>query len=143
MIDRSLILRMSASVVIRTAAVFALFLLFRGHNAPGGGFVAGLVVVAGLMIRLVAVGTERAKTSLPAPAPVVMGVGLATALGTGIAGWIWGDTFLEAAGFTAHVPVLGEVHVTSALLFDLGVFAVVVGVGATLVLALAETGNGK
>ena len=94
MIDRSLILQMTADVVIRTATVFALFLLFRGHNAPGGGFVAGLVIVAGLMIRLVAVGWEGARNSLPAPSEVIMGAGLTTALLTGTAGWLWGDAFL-------------------------------------------------
>lgn len=142
MIDRSLILQMTADVIIRTAAVFALFLLFRGHNAPGGGFVAGLVVVSGLVIRLVATGRVRARQSLPAPPATIMGLGLALALATGIAGWVWGDAFLEAAKVTLDVPLLGEMHMTSALLFDIGVFMVVIGVGTALVLALAETENG-
>lgn len=142
MIDRSLILRMTADVVIRTAAVFAVFLLFRGHNAPGGGFVAGLVVVSGLVIRLVASGRERARQSLPAPPTTIMGVGLAIALLTGIAGWVWGDAFLEAAKVTLEVPVLGAIHLTSALVFDIGVFMVVVGMGAKLILSLAQTENG-
>ena len=142
MIDRSLILQMTADVVIRTATVFALFLLFRGHNAPGGGFVAGLVIVAGLMIRLVAGGWEGARTSLPAPSEVIMGAGLTTALLTGTAGWLWGDAFLEAAKVTLEVPVLGAIHLTSALVFDIGVFMVVVGMGAKLILSLAQTENG-
>jgi multicomponent K+:H+ antiporter subunit A len=71
-----------------------------------------------------------------------MGVGLAIALLTGIAGWVWGDAFLEAAKLTVHAPVFGEIHLTSALAFDVGVFMVVIGVGSTLVLALAETENG-
>lgn len=71
-----------------------------------------------------------------------MGAGLTTALLTGTAGWLWGDAFLEAAKVTLEVPVLGAIHLTSALVFDIGVFMVVVGMGAKLILSLAQTENG-
>lgn len=138
MIERSLILAFVVDLIVRTALVFALFLLFTGHNAPGGGFVAGLVVGIALVLRFVAAGREGITAVLPAPPEVLMGVGLSTALATGAAGWLWGDGFLQSTKVELVVPVLGAVKATSALPFDIGVFVVVIGLSAALVLALGD-----
>lgn len=133
MIRRSLILSTTIDLLVRTGIVFSLFLLFAGHNAPGGGFVAGLVAGVILTLRYLTSGVAGVRTLLPSSPPTVMGVGLAISLLTGVAGWLWGNAFLESVFAEISVPVLGTLKASTAVLFDVGVFAVVVGmVGASL-----------
>jgi multicomponent Na+:H+ antiporter subunit A len=140
-IEKSMILDFVVDLIVRTALVFALFLLFTGHNAPGGGFVAGLVVGTALVLRFIARGEEGVTSFLPAAPHVLMGIGLSLAIVTGVAGWAWGGSFLESAKFEVKLPVLGTLKATSALPFDIGVFVVVVGLVATLVLSLGTGGE--
>ena len=141
MIDRSLILDFVLDLVVRTALVFALFLLFTGHNAPGGGFVGGLVAGIALVLRFVALGREGIESVLTGSPEAVMGLGLALSIVTGVGGWVWRDSFLASARLDLDLPLLGAIHATSALPFDIGVFLVVVGLTAALVLTLGEGEN--
>lgn len=135
---RSLIFNILVDVVVRTAMVFSLFLLFAGHNRPGGGFVAGLVAGMTLILFYVARG-KYAVVAVVWPSPeAIMGIGLALALLSGAAGWVLGGSFLESLAGEVEVPVLGTVKATLALPFDIGVFAVVVGLTAALLLSLGE-----
>lgn len=133
MIHRSFILDTLVDVIVRTALVFSLFLLFSGHNSPGGGFVAGLVFGISLVLKYVAGSVSEMEEILPARAETLLGVGLSLALFTGVAGWAWGDAFLETTYVEAEIPVLGVIKATSALSFDIGVFSIVVGLVAALV----------
>lgn len=133
MIHRSFILDTLVDVIVRTALVFSLFLLFSGHNSPGGGFVAGLVFGISIVLKYVAGGVREMEEILPASAETLLAVGLSLAVFTGVAGWAWGDAFLETTYVEAEVPMLGVVKATSALSFDIGVFAIVVGLVAALV----------
>lgn len=134
----SLILNILIDVVVRTALVFSLFLLFAGHNRPGGGFVAGLVAGMTLILFYVARG-KSAVVSLIRPSPeAVMGIGLALALLSGLAGWVLGEAFLESVPGEIDLPLLGTVKATLALPFDIGVFAVVLGLTGALLLSLGE-----
>ncbi|MDX1448669.1 MAG: MnhB domain-containing protein [Acidimicrobiia bacterium] len=142
MIRRSFVLDTLIDLVIRTALVFSVFLLFSGHNAPGGGFIAGLVAGITLVLRFIVGGPDAVRSALGVSAPGLLGGGLAIALLTGIAGWLWGDAFLESAKFEVELPVLGVVKSTSALPFDIGVFVVVVGVAAAMLSALGRDEGG-
>ena len=133
MIHRSFILDTLVDIIVRTALVFSLFLLFSGHNSPGGGFVAGLVFGISLVLKYVAGSVSEMEEILPARAETLLGVGLSLALFTGVAGWAWGDSFLETTYVEAEIPVLGVIKATSALSFDIGVFSIVVGLVAALV----------
>lgn len=142
MIHKSFILETLVDLIVRTALVFSLFLLFSGHNSPGGGFVAGLVFGISLILKYVAGGIDEMRELVPVGPEVLLGGGLSLALLTGLAGWVWGDAFLESAYFEVELPVLGTLKASSALPFDIGVFAVVVGLVAALVTAFgarAET----
>lgn len=123
----SLILRISVQAVFPMAVVVSLFLLFAGHNAPGGGFVAGLVAGAALVMR----PPDDLGRVVPIPAPVVLGTGLVVATGTALAGFWTGDELLDAGKFEEDLPVLGVVKATSALPFDIGVYLVVIGLVLT------------
>lgn len=138
MIHRSFILETLVDIIVRTALVFSLFLLFSGHNAPGGGFVAGLVCAIALILKYIANGRSGVEAVLRVSADALLASGLSLALLTAVFGWMWGDAFLETTYVQVEVPVLGTVKMTSALPFDIGVFAVVVGLVATLIMSFGE-----
>ncbi len=125
-----------------TPIVFALLALgfhffLRGHNAPGGGFIAGLIVAAaGLLARM-----ARRRGLLRIRSDVLMPVGLLVALGTGVAPMLAGRAFLTSDHGTLRLPGIGTFDWTSATLFDLGVFLVVVGATVTIIDLLAEEGG--
>jgi multicomponent K+:H+ antiporter subunit A len=109
------------------ATLVAMYIFMRGHNEPGGGFVAGLVFSVALLLQYIVSGTSWVEAHLPLYPRRWIGVGLLTALATGLGALFWGYPFLTS--HTAHLslPVLGEVHIASALFFDIGVFTLVVG----------------
>lgn len=128
----SLILDTLVRTVVRLALVFSLFLLFTGHNAPGGGFVAGLVASIALVISFVSRGPAIVTRFGPVTPEIILGVGLMTAALTGIGGWVWGGYFLETAKTTFTAPVVGEVAFTTSLPFDIGVYLVVFGLAGSI-----------
>lgn len=132
---RSLILEASVDALFHTALLFSLFLLFAGHNAPGGGFVGGLVAGAAFVLRYLDGGADAVKRAVPLPPQTLLGTGLVTAVVTGTAPWLAGRDFLESSKLSIDAPLLGTVKTTSALPFDIGVYLVVVG----LVLAVLRT----
>ncbi len=136
---RSLIVEVVLDTVLRTALVFSLFLLFTGHNAPGGGFVGGLVAGTALVLRHATQGEPGVRNLLPVTPTRVLSLGMSAALLTGLGGWLWGGEFLESTLLSAEVPLLGTVKTTTALFFDIGVYLVVVG----LVLAVLTTLGGE
>ncbi len=135
MIHRSFILDTLVDVIVRTALVFSLFLLFAGHNSPGGGFVAGLVFGIALILKYVAGGIEQMQEILPMSAETMLASGLSLSILTGIAGWLWGEAFLESTYIEVELPLLGALKASSTLPFDIGVFAIVIGLVAALVVA--------
>lgn len=141
--DRSLIMEVLVDIVIRTAAVFSLYLLFSGHNAPGGGFIAGLVAGICVILMYVARGDHGMKELVRVSPDQLLGLGLAVAVGAGSAGWLWGTGFLETAKFEVDLPLLGTVKTTSALVFDIGVFLVVLGLVVALIGALGDESEGE
>lgn len=133
-----IILETLAGLVIRTTLVVALFLLFAGHNAPGGGFIGGLVAGATLVLRWVERDAEAVDRIVPGDSRLVLGVGLTVSALAGFGGWWWGTAFLDAVKLEADLPLLGHVKATTALPFDIGVFLVVIGLVAGVVESLGR-----
>ncbi|HSL57556.1 MAG TPA: MnhB domain-containing protein [Acidimicrobiales bacterium] len=123
--QRSPILDEVARLVFHTVLVLSFYLLLAGHNAPGGGFIGGLVAGAALVLRYVASG--RDDTGVRFGFEPLLGFGLLIAGGTGAASLVAGDQFLESWVFERDVALLGTVKFTAALPFDIGVYLVVVG----------------
>lgn len=123
----TLILRLGVETLFTTVLAFSLFFLFVGHNAPGGGFIGGLVAAAALVLRFLAFGGDSVRQAARVPAPVYLGLGLVIAGVTGTAGLVLGSHFLESGHTELDVPLLGHVSVTSSLVFDIGVYLIVVG----------------
>ncbi|WP_457425928.1 monovalent cation/H+ antiporter subunit A [Roseateles sp. P5_E7] len=125
-------------LLLPVAAVVAFHLFMRGHNEPGGGFVAGLVMAIAFIAQYMVSGTRWVESRLPLQPPRWIAGGLLLAVATGLGAIAVGHPFLTT--HTAHVtvPAIGLVHLPSAALFDLGVFAVVVGSTLLLLTALAH-----
>jgi len=134
----SLILERCVSGLFHTALLFSLFLLFAGHNAPGGGFVGGLVAGAAFVLRYVQGGTEEVGRTTPLSSAGMVGIGLALTVTTGAAAWLTGGEFLKSGKLSLDLPVLGTVKTTTALVFDIGVYLVVVGLVVGMLLSLGQ-----
>jgi len=129
--EQPLLLRVAASVVLPVALVFSLYIFMRGHNLPGGGFIAGLITAVALVLQFMALGQSRAEAMLAAAGGRRfvrwIGSGLGIAGLTGVGAFMFGRPFLTSAFGHPHVPVLGELPLASAAVFDLGVYLTVVG----------------
>ncbi|MBX6368008.1 MAG: monovalent cation/H+ antiporter subunit A [Rhodospirillales bacterium] len=118
--------------------IFAVFLLLRGHDEPGGGFVAGLTASVAIIIQYMLMGTEWVEARVRVLPLRWMGGGLLFAAGTGIGAWFFGYPFLTSYFGYVRLPLVGEVPAASALLFDIGVFALVFGATVLMLIALAH-----
>jgi multicomponent K+:H+ antiporter subunit A len=118
--------------------VLALYLLFRGHNLPGGGFVAGLTMAVALILQYMAGGTRWLEARLDIQPVRLVGVGLLIATATGAGAWAFARPFLTTGAVHVDLPLVGELHLASAIVFDVGVFALVVGATALVLIALAH-----
>jgi multicomponent Na+:H+ antiporter subunit A len=127
-LQRSLQLEVVARLTYHTILLVSLYLLFHGEGGLGGGFVAGLLAGLGLTMRYLAGGRYELAAAAPVDAGVLLGVGMALTAGTALLGYAWGRTVLAPGELVLHLPVTGEVDVHSSLLFDLGVYILVVGI---------------
>jgi multicomponent K+:H+ antiporter subunit A len=137
---RSLFLALIARLMLPLATLVSLYLFLRGHNEPGGGFIAGLVLALALILQYVANGQPWVEQRLRTDFRTWIGAGLLIAGGAGLGSWLFGAPFLTSTYAYWTLPVLGAVPLASAVVFDLGVFLTVVG--ATM-LALASIGRLK
>ncbi|QOY36224.1 Na(+)/H(+) antiporter subunit B [Anaerobacillus isosaccharinicus] len=133
-----LMLHTVTRIVVFIILAFSVFLFFAGHNNPGGGFIGGLMTAAALLLLYVAFDVKTIKQVIPFNYTTMIAVGLLIAIGTGVASMLNGDPFLTQYDRYVTVPVLGELHLTTALPFDLGVYLVVVGVALLSILSIAE-----
>ena len=124
---RSVIFEVVARLLFHSIVVFAFFLLFSGHNQPGGGFAAGLVVGIALTIRYLAGGRYELGEAAPVHPGLLLGTGLFLSAGAGLVAILLGGEVLQSVIIQFMLPPFGEVKLVSTLFFDIGVFLVVVG----------------
>ena len=127
-----MILAVVAQILLPLALLVSVYILLRGHNEPGGGFIAGLITATALILQYMARGHDWMRARLPIAYPIVAVSGLAIALATGLGSWLFGFPFLTSAFGHFHLPLVGDFELATAMLFDLGVFLAVVG--ATLMI---------
>jgi multisubunit Na+/H+ antiporter MnhB subunit len=135
----SIIVDVTTRVILQSALVVSLYLLFAGHNQPGGGFIGGLVAGAGIALAYVAGGLERVRGLLRVPPWSIIGTGLLIATASAVVPILAGGSVLAQDFVKLHPPLLGEVKATSALIFDTGVYLVVIGMVLMAFEALGET----
>ncbi|NNA09067.1 monovalent cation/H+ antiporter subunit A [Pseudomonas lundensis] len=140
--DTALGFMMVPAVLVRLllpiAFVVSMYLFMRGHNQPGGGFVAGLVMSVAFILQYMVAGTQWVEAQMSLRPLRWMGTGLLFATITGLGAIGFGYPFLTTHTAHFNLPLLGDIHVASALFFDIGVFAVVVGATLLILTALAH-----
>jgi len=133
-----LFLAMLARPLLPLALLVAIYLFLRGHNAPGGGFIAGLVAAIALILQHLANGLEWTRQRVEMDYHRLFALGAVLAAGTGLASWAFGYPFLTSTFAHVHLPWGEDMELASALVFDLGVFITVI---ASVLLILAELGR--
>ncbi len=134
---RSLILAVVARYASPVLFAFAVLLFLKGHNAPGGGFIAGLLTAVALILSVLAFGREASRRRA-AVFTRTIAVGLCIAVVTATVPAILGYAFFTHTFEHVHLPLLGDMELASAALFDLGVYVVVVGNVLTVILAITD-----
>ena len=124
---RSVVLEVVTRLLFHTILVFSLYLLFSGHNEPGGGFAGGLVAGLAMVLRYLAGGRYELGEAAPVDPGKVLGLGLLIAGLYAVTGLLTGGDVLQSEILSATVPVLGEVKLVTSLFFDVGVYLIVVG----------------
>ncbi len=133
------ILMTAARLLVALLLVFSVFMLLRGHNEPGGGFIGGLLGATGFVVYAIACGTASARAALRVAPEGIALAGLGLALGAGLFAALFGDDF-----FTGQWLFIGETEedkglpISTVLFFDIGVYLVVLGAILALVFALEE-----
>lgn len=133
---QSLLLATAVRLLLPLLLLFSLFLLLRGHNEPGGGFVGGLVAAAAFVLHALAHGVAGARRVLRVEPRYLVAAGLLTALASGLLSLALGLPFLTGLWSAVPVPVIG--HGGTPLLFDAGVYLVVAGMVLMIVFSLME-----
>ncbi len=133
-----LLLALVSRLLLPLAVLVSLYLFFRGHNAPGGGFIAGLVLAIALILQYVANGQRWMAQRTSGDFRPWIGWGLLIAGLTGIGSWFVGAPFLTSTYDYPLFPILGEVPIASAMFFDLGVYLTVVGATVLALVAMAR-----
>jgi multicomponent Na+:H+ antiporter subunit B len=142
-IGDSFIFRAVGSFLFFVINVFAVYLLLRGHNLPGGGFIGGLGSALSLILLSLAFGVERTRQILRIDPTRIAVFGLLLAILTALAPLFLGDDLLKHYHLKAQdVPVLGSIEVGTPLVFDIGIFLVVVGTTAKMIFVLARSVSG-
>jgi multicomponent Na+:H+ antiporter subunit A len=126
-VRRIVVVDVTVRLVFVAVMVGSIYLLFAGHNQPGGGFVGGIVAGAAVALRYVAGGIDDVRALSHARPWTVLGVGLLLAAATVVVPVALGSAPLEHAAWEADLPLLGHLKVTTALVFDIGVYLVVLG----------------
>lgn len=125
--ERTLLLEVVTRLVFPTIMVLSIYFLVAGHNAPGGGFAGGLLAGLALVVRYVAGGRYELGEAAPVEAGTLLGAGLILAGLSGLGGLVLGGEVLQTAVLEGDLPVLGHVKFVSSLVFDVGVYLIVVG----------------
>jgi len=133
---QSLILATTIRLLLPLLLLFSVFLLLRGHDEPGGGFVGGLVAAAAFALHTLAHGAAAGRRMLRVEPRLLIAIGLSTALGSGMFPLLFGQPFLTSFWSDLPAPVIG--HAGSPLLFDTGVYLVVAGMALMIIFNLME-----
>jgi multicomponent K+:H+ antiporter subunit A len=137
----SLLLSVAAGALLPFALLVSAYIFLRGHNLPGGGFIAGLVTAVALLMQAMGSGLAATRSALPIDFGRLIGAGVLIAGLTGVAAWAFGAPFLTSTYGHPHVPLLGEIPIASALAFDLGVYLTVIGATLLALTRLGQAGN--
>lgn len=133
---KSLVFQTTTRAVTPLLLAFSLFMLLRGHNEPGGGFIGGLLAVTAFALYALAFDARRARALLRVSPRTLTALGLLLAVGSGGLAWLVGQPFMRGLWLPAELPA--ELKLGTVLLFDIGVYLVVLGAVLLALLSLSE-----
>ena len=125
--NRSILLEVIVRILFHTIIVVSIYLLFAGHNSPGGGFAGGLVAGMALVMRYIAGGRWELGAAAPTDAGRLLGAGLIVAVGTAVIPLFFGLSPLTSSFWEWEIPLIGHVEFVTSTIFDIGVYLVVIG----------------
>ena len=135
----SIILNITAKFLFPWLLLLSLIVLYRGHNLPGGGFIGGLIAASAFILYTLGPGVGAARRTLRIAPEGLMGLGLLLAITSGIGGVFGGGAFMKGLWIPVFsVPLLGNVHLGTPLIFDIGVYLVVIGFALLTTFSLTE-----
>jgi multicomponent Na+:H+ antiporter subunit B len=134
----SLILSTAARYLLPLLLLFSLFILARGHNEPGGGFIGGLIGAAAFALNAIAFDARSTRRTLRIDPRMLIPTGLGIALVSSMVPLLYREAFMTGKWLTVYAPGLEEIDIGTPLLFDCGVYLLVLGVALTMILTLAE-----
>jgi multicomponent Na+:H+ antiporter subunit B len=132
----SVILSTASRYLLPLLLIFSFFLLLRGHNEPGGGFVGGLVAAAAYALYFIANGIDEAEKLLKAEPVKLIAIGLLLAVISAVPSLLAGKNFMSGIWLDTNFPVIGKLG--SPLIFDVGVYLLVLGIALKIIFSLAE-----
>lgn len=135
----TLILHVAARFLVPLQLLFSVFLLLRGHNEPGGGFIAGLVASGAFALYLFTFGAVMTRDLMRTDPRNLIGFGLFLGMASIFPGWLQGDAFMTAQWWPVVLPGGNEIKLSTPLIFDIGVYFTVLGSVLLMIVALTET----
>lgn len=132
------ILQSISKVVVFIILTLALYLFFSGHNAPGGGFIGGLVLASAFVLLLLAFDIETVRAGIPLNFSILSACGALIVVVSGVGAVLFGEPFLKQTFFQLTLPLFGTVEFTTVTIFEIGVALTVVGVVVTIILSISE-----
>lgn len=132
------ILRTVVKGVVFIVFTLGIYLFFAGHNAPGGGFIGGLVLGSGIILLLITFDIETMKRAMPFDFKQVAALGVLLATGTAIGSIVFDVPFLTQTDDYFNLPLLGKTHLSTVMIFEAGVALTVIGTLVTIILSISE-----
>lgn len=124
-----------AAVIIST---FSIYLFMNGHHHPGGGFIGGLSTASAIVLLYLSFGIEKVRENIRVDFKKLAAIGVLIAVGTGMAGVVFGKAFLTQAFDYFDLPIFGKTELASAMIFDTGVALAVIGTAVNIILSISE-----
>lgn len=135
----SIILRSASRYLMVPLVLLSLFVLYRGHNFPGGGFIGGLLGSSAVALSILANGVEVARRQLKISPVTILATGLAVSLFSSLIPLLTGEVFFTGLWLPSfELPLLGKVHLGTPLLFDIGVYLAVIGFSLAVIFELED-----
>ncbi|MCR8657422.1 Na(+)/H(+) antiporter subunit B [Paenibacillus endoradicis] len=131
-------LQTATKILVFIIMTFSIYVLFAGHNNPGGGFIGGLITASALILLYIAFDLQSVRDIIPVDFKKLAATGVLIALLTGVASLVLNVPFLSQAYTYVDLPFLGKTELATAMIFDLGVYLAVLGTTMTIITSISE-----